>query len=236
MNPAVLRAENLAKRFGAVEAVRGAVFEVQAKSITCLLGENGAGKTTLLRLLLGFLRPDSGHFSMSVRRVGYVPERPAFFPWLSGARILELTTLAFGLSGHDAGRVLDDLCRRLDFDPHLFSRKAHTYSPGNQKKLSYLQSLLLEPEFLIVDEPFSALDPMAIRGVRALLLELKEQGKTLLLSSHLISELEKVCDEYIIIKGGRVIAQGSLAGRQNLETLFLSFFAKASGGDERDPV
>jgi len=224
---ALLWAESLAKRFGVVKAVKDATFEVHANSVTSFLGENGAGKTTLLKLLLGFLRPDSGRFSLAVRSVGYVPERPAFFPWLTGGQILGLTARASGLSGHDADRMIEGLCWRISFDPRLLSRKAHTYSAGNQKKLSYLQSLLIEPELLIIDEPFSALDPVAIKGLRSLFRQLRDQGKTLLLSSHLISELEKVCDEYIIIKGGRIAAQGTLAGQPDLETLFFRFSGNA---------
>jgi ABC-2 type transport system ATP-binding protein len=223
MKAAVLRAENLAKRFGAVKAVSEATFEIHENTVTCLLGENGAGKTTLLKLLLGFLRPDSGRFSSTVRRIGYVPERPSFFPWLSGAQVLRLTARASGFPEHDIDRMIDRLGRDLALDHRLLSRKGHTYSPGNQKKLSYLQSLLISPELLIIDEPFSALDPPAIRGLRTLFLDLKNQGKTLLLSSHLISELEKVCDEYIIIKAGHVVAQGKFTGQPDLETLFFRY-------------
>ena len=227
MRTVCLRAERLVKRFGAVEAVKEATFEVHGNTISCLLGENGAGKTTLLKLLLVFLRPDSGRFSMSVRRVGYVPERPSFFPWLSGAQVLRLTARALGLFGRNTDQAIDGLAREVSFDPHLLSRRAHTYSPGNQKKLSFLQNLLIEPELLIVDEPFSALDPASIKGLRLLFRNLRDQGKTLLLSSHLISELEKVCDEYIIIKAGRVVAQGVLTGQPDLETLFFQHSGRA---------
>jgi ABC-2 type transport system ATP-binding protein len=223
MRTALLRAERLSKRFGAVEAVKDASFDVHPNAITSFLGENGAGKTTVLKLLLGFLSPDSGRFSLAIERVGYVPERPAFFPWLRGDHILQCTARAFGLSGREAERVIESLCRRIAFDHSLLSRKAYTYSLGNQKKFSYLQSLLVQPDLLIIDEPFSALDPVSIKSMRALFRELRAQGKALLLSSHLISELEKVCDEFIIIKGGRVVAQGTLVGQPDLESLFFFY-------------
>jgi ABC-2 type transport system ATP-binding protein len=210
MKTSLLQAERLGKRFGAVEAVKDATFDVHPHTITAFLGENGAGKTTVLKLVLGFLSPDSGRFSFATERVGYVPERPAFFPWLRGDQILRCTARAFGLSGREAEREIGTMGRRIAFDPRLLARKVHTYSLGNQKKFSYLQSLLVNPDLLIVDEPFSALDPATIKSVRALFLELRAQGKALLLSSHLISELEKVCDEFIIIKGGRVVAQENL--------------------------
>jgi len=227
MRTPLLRAERLGKRFGAVEAVKDATFDVHPNTITAFLGENGAGKTTVLKLVLGFLSPDSGRFSLATERVGYVPERPAFFPWLRDDEILSGTARAFGLSGREADRVIDGLCRRIAFDPRLLGRKVHTYSLGNQKKFSYLQSLLVHPDLLIVDEPFSALDPVTIKSMRALFRELKAQGKALLLSSHLISELEKVCDEFIIIKGGRVVAQGTLVGQPDLESLFFHYSGAA---------
>ena len=216
----LLQAERLSKRFGSVEAVKDATFDVHPNAITAFLGENGAGKTTVLKLLLGFLSPDSGRFSCAAERIGYVPERPAFFPWLRGDQILQCTARAFGLSGREADREVESICRRIAFDPRLFSRKVQTYSLGNQKKFSYLQSLLVDPDLLIIDEPFSALDPVSIKSVRTLFRELRARGKAVLLSSHLISELEKVCDEFIIIKDGRIVAQGTLAGQPDLESLF----------------
>jgi ABC-type multidrug transport system ATPase subunit len=223
MSPPVLRAERLAKSFGAVKAVKDATFEIHSNRITCFLGENGAGKTTVLKLILGFLRPDWGRFSLAAARVGYVPEHPVFFPWLSGEQILRCTERAHGLGREEAEKSIDCLCGWIAFDSRLLSRKPHTYSLGNQKKFSYLQSLFLRPDILVVDEPFSALDPVSIKGMRALFRQFRAQGTALLLSSHLISELEKVGDEFIIIKAGRVVAQGSLAGQTDLESLFLSY-------------
>ena len=210
MTTPLLRAERLSKRFGTVEAVKDATFDVHPNAITAFLGENGSGKTTVLKLVLGFLSPDSGRFSLAAERVGYVPEHPAFFSWLRGDQILQCTARAFGLSGCEADRVIDSLCRRIAFDYRLLGRKAYTYSLGNQKKLSYLQSLLVQPDLLIVDEPFSALDPLSIKKTRDIFLELKGEGKTLLLSSHLISEMERICDEFIVIKRGRIIIQENL--------------------------
>jgi ABC-2 type transport system ATP-binding protein len=207
----VLEAGGLSKRFGRVEALREASFRAAPQKITAFLGENGAGKTTALRLILGFLRPDSGRVRLSVGPVGYVPERPVFFPWLRGREVIEATAAAFGLTSHEAERLVAPLCRRLRFDSGLLERKVQTYSLGNQKKFSYLQSLIISPELLIVDEPFAALDPVAIKSARELFLELKSQGKTLLLSSHLIAELEKVCDEFIVLKEGRVVVQEDFA-------------------------
>ncbi|MGB7294778.1 MAG: ABC transporter ATP-binding protein [Candidatus Aminicenantales bacterium] len=205
-----IQAERLVKSFGRVEAVRGVSFCVRSQTITAFLGENGAGKTTTLRLLLGFLRPDSGSVSLGATRVGYVPEQPAFFPWIKGEGIVRATAGKYGIPPSVVGERLEELTGRLGFDPGLLVRIVNTYSAGNRKKLSYLQSLLVSPDLLVVDEPFSALDPQSIRAVRELLLEMRAAGQTIFLSSHLLSELERVCDDFIVIRKGRIVAQDNL--------------------------
>jgi ABC-2 type transport system ATP-binding protein len=178
--------------------------------ITAFLGENGAGKTTALKLILGFLRPDSGRVELVTQRIGYVPERPVFFPWLSGKDVIALTARLNRLGVEERRRRTERLVERIGLEAGLLDRKAQTYSLGNQKKFSYLQTLLADPELLVVDEPFSSLDPYSIRMVRELFLEMKKEGKTLFLSSHLISEIEKACDEFIIIRRGIILLQESL--------------------------
>jgi ABC-2 type transport system ATP-binding protein len=210
MTDLILRVRGLSKRFGRVRALRGADFGLRRGLITAFLGENGAGKTTTLKLILGFMRPDSGRVEMTAQRIGYVPERPSFFPWLSGEDLIALTARLSGLKAEERRRRTERHAERIAFDAGLLVRKVPTYSLGNQKKFSYLQSLLGDPDFLIVDEPFSALDPRSISLVRDLFTEMRREGKTLLLSSHLISELEKVCDEFIIIRRGIIVLQESL--------------------------
>ncbi len=205
-----LQAERLVKRFGRVEAVRQMTFRVQANTITAFLGENGAGKTTTIKLILGFLRPDSGSVVLCASRVGYVPERPVFFRWLKGEEIVAATARKFGVPLIAAKEKLEELSRRLAFEPGLLGRRVETYSLGNQKKFSYLQSLLVSPDLLIVDEPFSGLDPCSIAAVRELLIEARADGKTIFLSSHLLSELEKLCDDFVVIRKGRIVAQDNL--------------------------
>ncbi|MFZ2054022.1 MAG: ABC transporter ATP-binding protein [Candidatus Aminicenantales bacterium] len=205
-----IQAERLVKRFGCVEAVRGVSFCVRSQTVSAFLGENGAGKTTTIKLLLGFLRPDSGRVSLNASSVGYVPERPVFFPWLKGGEIVMATAGKYGIPSSVVGVRLEELSGRLGFDKGLLGRRVNTYSAGNQKKFSYLQSLLVSPDLLVIDEPFSALDPQSIMAVRELLLEMRAAGQTIFLSSHLLSELERVCDDFIVIRKGRVVAQDNL--------------------------
>jgi len=233
MRDSVLRVENLAKCYGRVEAIRDVSFSVRKNAITSFLGENGAGKTTTIKVILGFLIADGGRVDLGAERVGYVPEHPVFFPWLRGWEILSSTARLFKVSDGVGGfeRRVSEISERMGFAIELLERKVQTYSLGNHKKFSYLQNLLVSPDFLIVDEPFSSLDPLSIKSVRDLFLELKAKGKTLFLSSHLISEMEKICDDIVIIREGRIILEESVEKLKeqrgfDLETLFLSFHKK----------
>ncbi len=205
-----VQADRLVKRFGRIEAVSAATFRVKANSITAFLGESGAGKTTTLKLMLGFLRPDSGNVSLIASRVGYIPERPAFFAWIKGEEIVMATAKKYGIPCSVARAMFEELSRRLGFDADLLSRRVDTYSHGNQKKISYLQGLLISPDLLIVDEPFSALDPQSIRAVRELFVEMRTSGKTVFMSSHHLSEVDRICDDFVIIRRGRIVAQDNL--------------------------
>lgn len=224
-----IRAARLVKRFGRLEAVREVSFCVRSQTITAFLGENAAGKTTTLRLLVGFLRPDSGRVSLSASRVGYVPERPVFFPWITGGEIIGITARKYGVAPSAVGERLEELSGRLGFDPGLLDRRVNAYSAGSQKKLSYLQNLLVSPELLVVDEPFAALDPPSIVAARELFQEMQAAGRTVFLSSHLLSELERVCDDFIVIRKGRIVAQDNLP-RLRDDHVFLRF--ERSGRDK----
>lgn len=233
MTESVLWVKNLAKSYGRVEALRNVSFSVRRNEITAFLGENGAGKTTTLKVILGFLKADGGAIDVRAEQLGYVPEHPVFFSWLRGSEILKLTARRFGLGGGAAGfeRRVDEMSERIGFDVKLLERKVQTYSLGNQKKFSYLQSLLISPDLLIVDEPFSSLDPLSIKSVRELFLDWKGKGGTVFLSSHLISEMEKIVDEIVIIRKGQVVLEASVEklkeqGTFDLETLFLSIHQK----------
>ncbi len=206
----MLSASGLSKRFGRVWAVRGASFTIRRRTITAFLGENGAGKTTSIRMLLGFLKPDAGRIVGEARRVGYIPENPAFFPWLRGRDVLAMTALSRDLEPGRLWENLPALCSLCRFEPALLERSPYHLSAGNRKKFSWLQSLVVGPDLLIADEPFSALDPPSVRAARDLLAELKSWGVTVLLSSHMLAEVEKICDEFILIQGGRVALQDDL--------------------------
>ncbi len=238
----MIEARRLAKRFGAVEALRDVSFRTRKGTITALLGENGAGKTTTLKVVLGFLRPDAGAVTLAPGRVGYVPDRPSFFPWLDGWSILELGRPGGGPNGRGNGRgavrggggdfrvrVLA-ASRDLLFDPGLLRRRPGSYSAGNARKFAYLQSLVDPPDLLVVDEPYASLDPPSIKAVRDGLNRLREAGKTVLLSSHMLAEMERIADGFVVIRRGATIAHAGLREWRlmrssrtapDLETVFL---------------
>jgi ABC-type multidrug transport system ATPase subunit len=211
----MIEAHRLAKRFGPVEAVRDVGFRTRKGTITAMLGENGAGKTTTLKLILGFLRPDAGSLAVAPGTIGYVPDRPAYFAWLDGWEILGLARRRTGRAGPGSngrafGTVVLEAARSLLFDPALLRRRPAAYSAGNAKKFAYLQNIVLGPDLLVVDEPFAALDPPAIKCVRDLLCGLRDAGKTVLASSHMLAEMERIADGFIVLRRGRTIAQAGV--------------------------
>jgi ABC-2 type transport system ATP-binding protein len=225
MSGTALVVHGLSKSFAGVMAVRDAGFSLERGRITAFLGENGAGKTTTIKMVLGFLRRDSGEIELRARTVGYVPEQPAFFPWIKGGELLDCTLRLHGVPHERRSERIATLCEKLSLDPGLLERRVPAYSQGNRKKFSYLQSLLVSPDLFIVDEPFTALDPTSIMAARRLFCELAEGGAAVFMSTHLISEVEKIYDDVIIIRGGAVILRKRREDSgpwPDLETLFLS--------------
>ena len=198
-----IRAERLGKNFGDVVALAPLDLEVAAGEVVGYLGPNGAGKTTTLRLLLGFLRPTSGKaeiFGLDVhrdtvaahRRIGYVAGETSLWPSLTGAETLHLL-------GRVQGSVdlayRDELIERFAFDP---SKKVRSYSKGNRQKLGLIAGLMSRADLLLLDEPTSGLDPLMEREFRRCVLEAKQAGQTVFLSSHILSEVEALCDRVAI--------------------------------------
>src|SRR4051794_40079147 len=184
---------------------------VEAGEIFGFLGPNGAGKSTTIRLLLGFLHPTSGSASVlgrdierdSVeirRRVGYLPGGIAFWDELSGERLLDELS---ALSGRPPVRRAD-LLERLELDAPTLRRPVRTYSRGMRQKLGIIQALQHDPELAILDEPSEGLDPLMQRAFYGILEQLKRDGRTVFFSSHVLSEVERVCDRVAIIRNGRL--------------------------------
>src|SRR6516165_11027993 len=223
METAIL-AEGLAKRFGAFQALAGLDLEVQAGEVFGYLGPNGAGKTTTIRLLLGLLRPTSGRaeiFGLDTqtetvaahRRLAYVGGETSLWPALTGAETLHLLGR---VQGRADPAYRDELTERFAFDP---SKKVRSYSKGNRQKLALIAGLASRADLLLLDEPTSGLDPIMEREFRRCVTEAKAAGQAVLLSSHILSEVEALCDRVAILRAGRLVEAGTLAELRHLSAL-----------------
>ncbi len=219
MPPEVVAAvRGLEKRYGSVAAVAGLDFEVEPGEICGLLGPNGAGKTTALRMLVGLIRPSAGEALLfgervrpglsSLTRVGTMIEHAAFVPHLSGALNLKLWWEAGGARWADADAERALAVAGLG---DAINRRVKTYSQGMRQRLGLARALLARPDLLVLDEPTNGLDPQEMRAVRDLLRRVAEEGTTVLLSSHILSEIEQICTNVVVMDRGRLIATGTVA-------------------------
>jgi ABC-2 type transport system ATP-binding protein len=216
-----IRTTGLTKTFGRTRALDGLDLEVATGDVHGYLGPNGAGKTTTLRILLGLLRADAGSASLLGgdpwdqavelhRRLAYVPGDVTFWPDLTGGEIIDLLSRLRG--GVDRARR-DDLVERFDLDP---SKKASTYSKGNRQKVALVAALACDVELLLLDEPTAGLDPLMEAEFRDCVREEKRRGRTILLSSHILAEVEALCDRISIVRDGRVVETGTLVELRHL--------------------
>ena len=224
MGETAIRTEGLSKRYGAVDALRDLDLELAQGEVVGCLGPNGAGKTTTIRLLLGLIRPTSGRAEIfgldcqrqtvaAHRRLAYVAGEANLWPSLTGAETLHLL-------GRIQGRVdtayRDELIARFELDP---SKKVRAYSKGNRQKLILIGALMTRPDLLLLDEPTSGLDPLMEQAFRHCIGEARERGQTVFLSSHILSEVEALCDRVGILREGVLVEMGTLAQMRHLAAL-----------------
>jgi ABC-2 type transport system ATP-binding protein len=213
--PPALSVRSLRKRYGRVEALSGVDLDVEEGELVGLLGPNGAGKSTLVKIVCGLVRPTAGQALVCGQRAGSPPARAALgylaemfrFPgWATADEVLELHQRLAGSTGGAAERT-----RLLELVALADARDRHVeaMSKGMQQRLGLAQALVGTPKILLLDEPTSALDPVGRRTVRELLEELRGRGVAVLLNSHLLSEIELVCDRVAILLGGHVVAAGT---------------------------
>jgi ABC-2 type transport system ATP-binding protein len=224
MSGEIVSVEGLAKTFRLgffrrrVEAVRDVGFDVHEGEIFGLLGPNGAGKTTTLKIMMSLIRPSRGRvriFGMDVpdrriyRRLGFLPENPYFYDYLSPLEFLTFSGSLFGIPRRERRERAARLLARVGLsEARMPLRK---FSKGMLQRLGVAQALVNEPELLVLDEPMSGLDPIGRREVRELILELRGSGTTILFSSHILSDVEMICDRVAIVNRGVVTSVGSLS-------------------------
>ncbi len=213
--------ESLSKRFGAVEAVRGVSLNAADGRVTGLLGPNGAGKSTTLRLLYGVLTPDAGRALIdgidverepiaARRRLGVLPHNAGIYPQLTARENIRYFGRLLGLGGPALEKRIAELVELLDMG-EIADRRAKGFSQGQRLKVALARAIVHAPKNLVLDEPTNGLDVLATRNLRDLIVRLKQAGHAILFSSHVMQEVAALCDEIVIIGGGRVVAEGSPA-------------------------
>lgn len=210
----VLSIQNLAKSYGAVRALNGVSFDVPEGSVFGILGPNGSGKTTLLGIVMDVLRANSGNFlwfgqpgsPQQRKKIGSLLETPNFYSYLSGTDNLKITQ---AISGRGNAKDIEDVLKKVNlYDRRWSSFKS--FSLGMKQRLAIGAALLGDPKVLVLDEPTNGLDPEGIAEIRRLIVELKDKGHTIIMASHLLDEVEKVCTHAAILKTGNLITTGNV--------------------------
>ncbi len=205
----MLSVKNISKKYGDVEALKGLSFDIEKGDVFGLLGPNGSGKTTTIRIILSIIFPDEGEVKSTFNRIGYLPEERGLYPTM---RIDELIYFFGALRGMDKKEIEKQMnfwLQKLDLSDRK-QDKVQSLSKGLKQRLHILISVLHDPQFLILDEPFTGLDPIAIKGLREMIAELKTRGKTVLLSTHWMEQAEQLCNTVCLIRKGKKIYGGSL--------------------------
>lgn len=229
-----IRTQGLTKRYGSFEALAPLDLEVKKGEVLGYLGPNGAGKTTTIRSILGLIRPTAGRAEIfgidawtskveAHKRLAYIPGESIFWPNLTGAETLHLLGR---IHGQIDPAYRDELIQRFEFEP---SKKVRTYSKGNRQKINLIAAFSTRAELLIMDEPTSGLDPIMEQAFRQTVLEAKSNGQTVFLSSHILEEVEALCDRVGILRAGRLVELGTLAKMRHLSavTIEAAFTGKA---------
>ncbi len=233
------------KRFGDVEALRGVSFTVADGQITGLLGPNGAGKTTALRIVYGVMAPDAGTATVdgidlsadrlaAQARLGVLAHAQGLYPRLTAREHVRYAGQLHGLRGAALERRIDELAELLEMGQFL-ERRADGFSQGQKLKVALARALVHDPHNVVFDEPTSGLDVAGTRAVRALLKKLRDQGRCVLFSTHVMQEVSAVCDRIVVVANGQVVAEGTpealkaATGKATLEDAFVAAIGSEEG-------
>ncbi len=234
----MIEVKEVSKSFGQIEALRRVSFTARDGEITGLIGPNGAGKTTTLRVLYTVLRPDQGHARVDVfdavkqrqsvqRQIGVLPDNRGLYPRLTAREHVRYYGRLHGMGGPALEARIDALMVRLEME-HIADRRAKGFSKGETLKVALARALVHEPHNMMFDEPTNGLDISASRAVRSLIREIRDSGRCVLFCSHIMPEVEALCDRIVVIAEGRVVADGTVdelrrqVGQRDLEEVFLS--------------
>jgi ABC-2 type transport system ATP-binding protein len=207
--------DSITKRFGPIAALDGASFTVEAGRIFGLLGANGAGKTTAMRIVLDILRPDAGHVTwqgventaLPRRTWGYLPEERGLYPRMRVGEQLHFFAALYGVPERHASDEIAHWLERFRISDY-FGRRVEELSKGNQQKIQFIAAILHDPDVLVMDEPFTGLDPINVRLLKEAFLAMRDRGKTLVFSTHQMEQVEELCESIAIVDAGRVVVAG----------------------------
>ena len=221
----MLKFQNITKTFKsefltqAFVALNDVSFEIPAGSMVGFLGANGAGKTTSLKIIMDFIRADKGDVIFSERlgnnrneifkKIGFLPERPYFYPNLTGFEFLDFMGSLSEVSASDIKLRISKWAPRFKID-YALARPLRTYSKGMLQRIGFLATILHEPDFIILDEPLSGLDPIGRKELKDVIVEVHREGKTVFFSSHIVPDIEEICDRVIFLKEGKLIYDGEV--------------------------
>ena len=242
----MIRAQGLSKAFGKIQAVDNLSFDAVDGKITALLGPNGAGKSTTLRMLYTVLKPDAGQALIdgddiqadllaARRKLGVLPHSAGLYPHLTALENIRYYGRLSGLENAELEQRVSELSAVLDLGP-IADRHAKGFSQGERTRVALARALVHRPKNLLLDEPTNGLDVMATRSLRKLLLQLKDQGHCILLSSHIMQEVAALADQIVIIAHGRVVADGTpeqiltRTGADDLESAFVDLIGAEDAG------
>jgi sodium transport system ATP-binding protein len=234
----MIRVEGIRKRFGTVTAVDDVSFEAHDGTITGLLGPNGAGKTTTLRMLYSVMKPDAGRITIDAvdaialpqqaqTRLGVLPDGFGLYPRLTAREHIEYFGELHGISGARLQQRAHELIEMLDMSA-IADRRTGGFSHGERTKVALARALVHDPQNVLLDEPTNGLDVMSTRAVRHIVRKLRDQGRCVLFSSHVMQEVSALCDSIVVIASGRVVAHGTpnelrnQTGEDNLEDAFVA--------------
>ena len=216
-----LKIENVNKRFGDKVAVDNISFEMNKPGVFGLLGTNGAGKTTTIRMMLGILKKDSGEITWNGNAVerknvnfGYLPEERGIYPKTKIYEQLIYFAELKGMKKQEASKEIDYWMNRLKVEEYK-NMQAEKLSKGNQQKIQFISAILHDPELIVLDEPFSGLDPVNTELLKDVILELVEKGKYIIMSSHQMTSIEEFCSDVVIINKGKTVLKGNLKEIKN---------------------
>jgi sodium transport system ATP-binding protein len=241
----MIEAKDLKKSFGKVQALRSVSFRAEDGKITGILGPNGAGKTTTLRILYGILRPDAGSASVdgidvrqstieAQQRLGVLPESHGLYPRLTARENIRYYGQLQGVDGKTVERKILQLVKMLEMEDFI-DRATEGFSTGQRSKVAIARALIHDPNNVVLDEPTSGLDVMSTRSMRSFIRRLRDEGKCVLFSSHIMQEVSLLCDQIVVIAKGEVVASGSpdslrsITGQENLEDAFVAAIGTEEG-------